>query len=41
VHGSTSVPAYLAGHGCVRLTVAAMNRLWPLLRIGMPVSIYR
>ena len=41
VHGSTSVPAYPASHGCVRVTIAAMNRLWPLLRIGMPVSVYR
>jgi peptidoglycan hydrolase-like protein with peptidoglycan-binding domain len=41
LHGSTSVPAYPASHGCVRLTVPAMNRLWSLVRIGMPVSIYR
>ncbi len=41
VHGSTSVPAYPASHGCVRVTIPAMNRLWSLLRIGMPVSIYR
>jgi peptidoglycan hydrolase-like protein with peptidoglycan-binding domain len=41
VHGSTSVPAYPASHGCVRLTIPAMNRLWSLLRIGMPVSVYR
>jgi hypothetical protein len=41
IHGSTSVPAYPASHGCVRLTIQAMNRLWPLLRIGMPVTIYR
>jgi lipoprotein-anchoring transpeptidase ErfK/SrfK len=41
VHGSTSVPAYPASHGCVRVTIAAMNRLWPLLRVGMPVSVYR
>jgi N-acetylmuramoyl-L-alanine amidase len=41
VHGSTSVPAYPASHGCVRVTVPAMNRLWSLLRIGMPVSVYR
>jgi N-acetylmuramoyl-L-alanine amidase len=41
VHGSTSVPAYPASHGCVRVTVPAMNRLWPLLRIGMSVSVYR
>jgi N-acetylmuramoyl-L-alanine amidase len=41
VHGSTSVPAYPASHGCVRVTIPAMNRLWGLLRIGMPVSLYR
>jgi lipoprotein-anchoring transpeptidase ErfK/SrfK len=41
VHGSTSVPAYPASHGCVRVTIPAMNRLWPVLRIGMPVSLYR
>jgi N-acetylmuramoyl-L-alanine amidase len=41
LHGSTSVPAYPASHGCVRVTVPAMNRLWSLLRIGMPVSVYR
>ena len=41
VHGSTSVPAYPASHGCVRLTVPAINRLWSLLRVGMPVSVYR
>jgi len=41
VHGATSVPAYPASHGCARVTIPAMNRLWPLLRIGMPVSVYR
>jgi N-acetylmuramoyl-L-alanine amidase len=41
VHGMTSVPAYPASHGCVRMTVPAMNRMWPSLRIGMPVAIYR
>jgi N-acetylmuramoyl-L-alanine amidase len=41
VHGSTSVPAFPASHGCVRVTIAAMNRLWSVLRIGMPVSVYR
>jgi N-acetylmuramoyl-L-alanine amidase len=41
VHGSTSVPAYAASHGCVRVTIAAMNRLWPNLRIGTPVWVYR
>jgi N-acetylmuramoyl-L-alanine amidase len=41
VHGSTSVPAYPASHGCVRVTIASMNRLWSVLKIGMPVSLYR
>jgi N-acetylmuramoyl-L-alanine amidase len=41
VHGSTSVPTYPASHGCVRVTIPAMNRLWSVLRIGMPVHIYR
>lgn len=41
IHGSTSVPAYPASHGCARVTVPAMNRLWPLLRTGTPVHIYR
>ena len=41
LHGSTSVPAYPASHGCVRVTIPAMNRLWSLLRTGMPVTIYR
>jgi lipoprotein-anchoring transpeptidase ErfK/SrfK len=41
VHGSTSVPPFPASHGCVRVTTAAMDRLWPSLRIGMPVAVYR
>jgi N-acetylmuramoyl-L-alanine amidase len=41
VHGSTSVPPYPASHGCVRVTIASMNRLWSILRIGTPVHIYR
>jgi N-acetylmuramoyl-L-alanine amidase len=41
VHGSTSVPPYPASHGCVRVSVAAMNRMWSILRIGTPVHIYR
>lgn len=41
VHGSTSVPSYPASHGCVRVTIQAMNRLWSSLRIGMPVHVYR
>jgi lipoprotein-anchoring transpeptidase ErfK/SrfK len=41
IHGSTSVPSYPASHGCVRVTLPAMNRLWSSLRIGMPVHVYR
>jgi N-acetylmuramoyl-L-alanine amidase len=41
VHGSTSVPAYAASHGCVRVTIPAMNRLWPNLRVGARVWVYR
>ena len=41
LHGMTSVPAYPASHGCVRITVPAMDRMWSSLRVGMPVAIYR
>lgn len=41
IHGYTSVPAYPASHGCVRITIPAMDRIWASLRIGMPVAIYR
>ncbi|MEV4702442.1 L,D-transpeptidase family protein [Actinoplanes sp. NPDC049316] len=41
LHGSTSVPTYAASHGCVRLTVPAMNRAWSQLFIGEHVHVYR
>lgn len=41
LHGMTSVPAYPASHGCVRMTVPAMDRMWSSLRVGMPVAVYR
>ncbi len=41
VHGSTSVPPYPASHGCVRVTVSTMDRLSPMLWMGMPVAVYR
>jgi lipoprotein-anchoring transpeptidase ErfK/SrfK len=28
IHGSLSVPAYPASHGCVRVSVAAMDMIW-------------
>jgi N-acetylmuramoyl-L-alanine amidase len=41
VHGSKSVPTYAASHGCVRVTMAAMNRLWSTLKIGERIYVYR
>jgi N-acetylmuramoyl-L-alanine amidase len=41
IHGSNSVPTYAASHGCVRVTIAAMNRLWSTLYIGERVHVYR
>jgi peptidoglycan hydrolase-like protein with peptidoglycan-binding domain len=41
LHGSKSVPTYAASHGCVRVTMASMNRLWPKLKIGQRIYVYR
>jgi peptidoglycan hydrolase-like protein with peptidoglycan-binding domain len=41
LHGSTSVPTYAASHGCVRVTIPAMNRVWSRLFIGERVYVYR
>jgi lipoprotein-anchoring transpeptidase ErfK/SrfK len=41
IHGYSSVPAYPASHGCVRITIRTMDRMWTSLRLGMPVAIYR
>ncbi|MCW2615524.1 MAG: hypothetical protein JWN08_2518 [Frankiales bacterium] len=41
VHGSPSVPTYPASHGCVRITNSSMDRLFPLLTVGTPVSVFR
>jgi hypothetical protein len=40
IHGEPSVPSYPASHGCVRITVPAMDRLYSQLTVGMPVWIY-
>ena len=40
VHGMTLVPAYPGSHGCVRMTVPTMDRMWSSLWVGMPVAIY-
>jgi peptidoglycan hydrolase-like protein with peptidoglycan-binding domain len=41
LHGSSSVPTYAASHGCVRVTVPAMDRLWSQLSIGERFYVYR
>jgi len=41
IHGSWSVPAYPASHGCVRVTIAAMDRLYNGMPVGLPVKVYR
>jgi lipoprotein-anchoring transpeptidase ErfK/SrfK len=40
IHGSSSVPTYPASHGCVRITNPAMDRLYDLLVVGTPVTVY-
>jgi hypothetical protein len=35
------VPTYAASHGCVRVTIPAMNRVWSRLFIGERVYVYR
>jgi lipoprotein-anchoring transpeptidase ErfK/SrfK len=42
IHGSLSVPAYPASHGCVRVSVAAMDMIWEqdILPRGTTVVVY-
>jgi peptidoglycan hydrolase-like protein with peptidoglycan-binding domain len=40
IHGSNSVPAYPASHGCIRVTNPAQDRLFALLTVGTPVTVY-
>jgi len=40
LHGEGSVPPYPASHGCVRITIPAMLRLYGSLYIGMTIDIY-
>ena len=42
IHGMTSVPAYPASHGCVRLSLPAMDFLWAqdLVPLGTPVWVH-
>ena len=42
VHGSGSIPATPASHGCARVTNAAMDMIWAsgAMAIGTPVTVY-
>lgn len=42
IHGMTSVPNYPASHGCVRLSVPAMDFIWDsgLVPLGTPVWVH-
>ena len=40
IHGSNSVPAYPASHGCIRVTRADALWLYPRVPTGFPVMIY-
>ena len=42
IHGSQTVPAYPASHGCVRVTTSAMDMIWEsgLLPLGSDVVVY-
>lgn len=40
IHGSNSVPAYPASHGCIRTQIADQDWLKPQLEKGMPVFVY-
>jgi lipoprotein-anchoring transpeptidase ErfK/SrfK len=40
IHGATSVPRYPASHGCIRVTLGAMNSLYPELSLGTQVYIH-
>jgi peptidoglycan hydrolase-like protein with peptidoglycan-binding domain len=43
IHGYTSVPAWPASHGCVRLTYESMDHVWStgVAPVGTTVSVYR
>ena len=42
IHGSGSIPAHPASHGCARVTNSAMDMLWSsgVANIGTPVTVY-
>jgi peptidoglycan hydrolase-like protein with peptidoglycan-binding domain len=42
IHGSNSIPNYPASHGCIRVSVPAMDMIWEsgLVPKGFPVSVF-
>jgi len=40
LHGSPSVPAYPASHGCIRLSNADADWLWTVAGMGTPVTVH-
>ncbi len=40
IHGSPSVPAYPASHGCIRVPNSDMDYLWGEFDLDMPVLVY-
>jgi len=40
IHGSTSVPAYPASHGCVRTSYPDQDFVWATIPNGAPVEVY-
>ena len=40
IHGSGSVPAFPASHGCVRVEIEDMDYLVTKIRLGMPIYLY-
>jgi lipoprotein-anchoring transpeptidase ErfK/SrfK len=41
LHGAPSVPPFPASHGCIRITTAAMDRLFDKLPVGTSMLVYR
>jgi lipoprotein-anchoring transpeptidase ErfK/SrfK len=41
LHGAYSVPPFPASHGCIRITITAMNRWYAKLPVGTPMLVYR
>jgi peptidoglycan hydrolase-like protein with peptidoglycan-binding domain len=41
LHGAYSVPPFPASHGCIRITIPAMDRWYAKLPVGTPMLVYR